>query len=1210
MGHLAPEDRFAFELKVQRNRQKGKLAGLAAKLEDRIKVKEEQRLSDKRLHYLQYGIWITYTPGPSEVVLSSDEDSGEEIVVATTSLGAVARSLGTLVISSSEEEDSDNDDDGDEDEGSARQPSPELWGDDGIRDSNTPSTSPAVSPKRRTTTRASKQTQFLGNRIPSCTIDLDPAAPRRARKRMKAIDKAQKIQAISVEPKKEIKEADKILQNDRDERVLANVEAAFERWEREEDKDGEATKHQVRTYEKAIVGDEEISAGDFVAMAGKAEPPRGKAKAPSKKLCVWFGRVIYFHKEEDSAELQVHVHWCSTSRSSNGQGAHPRHLLFRETCDSSPASAIVQKVKVEFGTDTTVAQDSFFLRSVTLPNKSTASAAHFLSDPPDTGYCELFKVRPCWGCEDRLEHDALHGRDRKGEAVPYPRWRGSGDSSVLLYDGIEYHIGDAVYLKPDLAAPAHWNGGQAAFRLAILGSVEGWPAEERPPVKPTTKLILRPLLRQGHVLTSNKRDERSVILTHETSTLRLDNLAGKFRLESGSPPSILELHQEQEVFWCDSHIPESDNLSDERAILRVWSRPPCLLRPHEEDKEQDSEIAGMVVEGADFETCAVCSAEQEEEEEEMRAFEEEAAGDPNLRLSTLSLFAGAGLLDKGLEMGCPELDVKIAIEKDADAAMAFKLNHPGAKVQTRNVSYALEKAWTAEGDDEEREILEQDAIVGGPPCQSFSRANRQKTRDDPRSLQPMVFASFFELGGPLFGLMENVVAMATHKFEEPGDVLGTLTDLFVRFGYDVQLSVANAAAFGCAQHRRRLLLHVTKTGAPTTAVPEPSHSVSNRWGRLRTVHRDEGTTEGTRDNEDGKESADEAEAAAHVEYSAATMRGHLHSAPHPPVTVGEVFQLFEGVGEYLKQGLKGVFVPPGTDLRSRSNNVVMGFDRKTEERIAMVGHHDEEGKTGNWRDFAHDPDLCIQVPKSVKLQEDAFRRLWEDEISPPLLTEIKPNGSNGARIHPTEDRIISISEALRLQGAPLDYECFPGVKAGQKSSKVDVQKAYKLIGNGVAIPMAAAYGRQLRKNLANLVATHSQLASDGSPFVSSLSRQLSAQQAIARAQSDGNLPKKKVEVVVIDDPNDVADDESTLGDDVDVDGDGDLVLTDVDEEDDQHPLPAALSGSFRTLDTLRDAALDVYDDSSNEEVIVVSEMRKRSRPKEFVLEDSSDEDNW
>lgn len=91
--------------------------------------------------------------------------------------------------------------------------------------------------------------------------------------------------------------------------------------------------------------------------------------------------------------------------------------------------------------------------------------------------------------------------------------------------------------------------------------------------------------------------------------------------------------------------------------------------------------------------------------------------DRKLKYSVVDLFAGAGGLSYGfLQTG--RFYIKAAFENNLNAQKTYKQNHENVEVYN-DVSDALS--------DEIKDKLGQvDVVIGGPPCQGFSNANRQK----------------------------------------------------------------------------------------------------------------------------------------------------------------------------------------------------------------------------------------------------------------------------------------------------------------------------------------------------------------------------------------------------------------------------------------------------------------------------------------------------
>lgn len=88
-------------------------------------------------------------------------------------------------------------------------------------------------------------------------------------------------------------------------------------------------------------------------------------------------------------------------------------------------------------------------------------------------------------------------------------------------------------------------------------------------------------------------------------------------------------------------------------------------------------------------------------------------------------------------------------------------------------------------------------VVGGPPCQGFSMANRQRLIDDPRNHLYRSYVEVVKRVKPPFFVMENVKGMMS--------VAKQVIEDFERIGYSVSARILNAKDFGVPQNRERLI---------------------------------------------------------------------------------------------------------------------------------------------------------------------------------------------------------------------------------------------------------------------------------------------------------------------------------------------------------------------------------------------------------------------
>lgn len=124
-------------------------------------------------------------------------------------------------------------------------------------------------------------------------------------------------------------------------------------------------------------------------------------------------------------------------------------------------------------------------------------------------------------------------------------------------------------------------------------------------------------------------------------------------------------------------------------------------------------------------------------------------------LKILDLFAGAGGLSLGFE-GTNQFEVVAIVENNKNAAKTYLRNHPGLK--------NYEDILTVDFQQIKRECGEIDVIIGGPPCQGFSNANRQRRHliNGSNELVKKYVEAIRELQPKAF-VMENVKTIASSK---------------------------------------------------------------------------------------------------------------------------------------------------------------------------------------------------------------------------------------------------------------------------------------------------------------------------------------------------------------------------------------------------------------------------------------------------------------
>ena len=128
------------------------------------------------------------------------------------------------------------------------------------------------------------------------------------------------------------------------------------------------------------------------------------------------------------------------------------------------------------------------------------------------------------------------------------------------------------------------------------------------------------------------------------------------------------------------------------------------------------------------------------------------------KYNTIDLFAGAGGLSLGF-MQTKKFDIKVAFENNPNMQETYKQNHKGTVVYGDVCAADYSKI--------QEKFGKFDVVIGGPPCQGFSNANRQKNHAI--SMNNMLVKEYMraviELQ-PIAFVMENVSMLKSdvHRF--------------------------------------------------------------------------------------------------------------------------------------------------------------------------------------------------------------------------------------------------------------------------------------------------------------------------------------------------------------------------------------------------------------------------------------------------------------
>lgn len=181
------------------------------------------------------------------------------------------------------------------------------------------------------------------------------------------------------------------------------------------------------------------------------------------------------------------------------------------------------------------------------------------------------------------------------------------------------------------------------------------------------------------------------------------------------------------------------------------------------------------------------------------------AESPEDHIKIASFFSGCGALDQGLvEAG--GFDIVFALEKNEEAARTYQYNH-GDHIVVGDIC-----------DFDTSLMQEAQVLVGGPPCQGFSAANRRTNfLDNPNnSLVSAYIDAIKENPSCVAFILENVPQIITSfegKFAK--EICSALSD------FDISYGVLSSADYGSAQNRKRAIFIGSKIGH--IPLPAPTH---------------------------------------------------------------------------------------------------------------------------------------------------------------------------------------------------------------------------------------------------------------------------------------------------------------------------------------------------------------------------------------------------
>lgn len=321
----------------------------------------------------------------------------------------------------------------------------------------------------------------------------------------------------------------------------------------------------------------------------------------------------------------------------------------------------------------------------------------------------------------------------------------------------------------------------------------------------------------------------------------------------------------------------------------------------------------------------------------------------------IDLFCGCGGLSLGFEQAG---FVPVAgIDFKESAIKTYRRHFSGSKGICADISSMNEEYIKKELGD----ISNIDVIIGGPPCQGFSNANKNFVEtDDPRNKLFFEFMKFVDMANPRLILIENVPQIIT---KNGGYAKKRITEIFEDRGYIVNNAILDASEYGVPQKRLRNFFIITKgTAFDMKSIKKADYKVSVK------------------------------EAIGEL-YDFENQREESITLKNEPIT------------DYQRY------------LRAL-NNVVINHDihypaQIQQTRISFVP------QGGNWKDV---PEGLWETSRTQKTgrknrHSSAYKRLKEDDVS----VTIDAGNQHSNYYHPIFNRIPTVREAARIQSFPDDF---------------------------------------------------------------------------------------------------------------------------------------------------------------------------------------------
>ncbi len=385
----------------------------------------------------------------------------------------------------------------------------------------------------------------------------------------------------------------------------------------------------------------------------------------------------------------------------------------------------------------------------------------------------------------------------------------------------------------------------------------------------------------------------------------------------------------------------------------------------------------------------------------------EGKGNRRVKPTVLDIFCGAGGMSLGFQnAGCQILG---GVDLNPHAVSTHHQNFLSSKLKLP----AQDIRDIRDLRDLQLSPNEVDILVGGPPCQVFSRVGIGKMRklgkdieSDHRNFLYKEFIRFVSFYKPLCFVMENVDNLARKE-----ETIAKIHKDFSRNGrkgypgYNVDYQVLDASDFGVPQKRKRLFIIGIRSDLDIDPI-FPIKKVKNIVSVGEAIYdlpALEPMIMPLKTKSSGRKQSD--------------LEHHYQSPPQSP---------------YQKKMRK---------KKAEGEGVWNHLCRSHNDKDIMIFNLLKQGE--KYRDL---PEEMMRY--RVDIFDDKYRRLVGDEPAWTLTAHMRKDGL--AYIHPLQSRSISVREAARIQSFPDDFVFY-----------APMTRMFELVGNSVPPLLAEAVAKPL-----------------------------------------------------------------------------------------------------------------------------------------------------